>query len=331
MYANARATKRTAGIINAYYLLKDEEENQQQFEITFNPKEYRYFINIIGIIIGYLVGLFEVNYQANLHITGANSAFTLPITYHFIFTAFIFNHFCKIKNAVGNQLTTILAIANILLFTFFFSNYSFYEHEQYITTGIHQRIGFYLHYISLIITLFFGYKLYQINTEKPIFEIFQKKFIVWIAAFFIVYLASTELMLHGLVFSNSPVTAQDVQSNAFYKNYTATNLQYLKEQIAFDQIQISRNQIIKTGYPILWGILAFVFLIIGIRKHIKNLRIAALILLGITIVKLFLFDISNASETGKIIAFILLGVLILIISFVYQKLKILVQDDNKTK
>ena len=315
----------------AYYLLKDEEENQQQFEITFNPKEYRYFINIIGIIIGYLVGLFEVNYQANLHITGANSAFTLPITYHFIFTAFIFNHFCKIKNAVGNQLTTILAIANILLFTFFFSNYSFYEHEQYITTGIHQRIGFYLHYISLIITLFFGYKLYQINTEKPIFEIFQKKFIVWIAAFFIVYLASTELMLHGLVFSNSPVTAQDVQSNAFYKNYTATNLQYLKEQIAFDQIQISRNQIIKTGYPILWGILAFVFLIIGIRKHIKNLRIAALILLGITIVKLFLFDISNASETGKIIAFILLGVLILIISFVYQKLKILVQDDNKTK
>ena len=177
--------------------------------------------------------------------------------------------------------------------------------------------------------LFFGYKLYQINSENPIFEIFQKKFFIWIAAFFIVYLASTELMLHGLVFSNAPVTAQDVQSSPLYKNYAVSNLQYLKEQIAFDQIQLSRNQIIKTGYPILWGILAFVFLIIGIRKHIKNLRIAALILLGITILKLFLFDISNASETGKIIAFILLGVLILIISFVYQKLKVLVQDDNK--
>ncbi|WP_140484938.1 DUF2339 domain-containing protein [Flavobacterium sp. GSA192] len=318
-----------ASLFAAYYLLKNEEENQQEFGITFNPKEYRYFINIIGILIGYLVGLFEVNYQANLLIQGVNSAFTLPITYHFIFSVFVFNHFCKIKNTVANQLANILAIINIVLFTFFFSNYSFYEHEQYIATGIHQRIGFYLHYILLIITLFFGYKLYQINSEKPIFEIFQKKFFIWIAAFFIVYLASTELMLHGLAFSNAPVTAQDVQSSPFYKNYAASNLQYLKQQIAFDQIQLSRNQIIKTAYPILWGILAFVFLIIGIRKHIKNLRIAALILLGITILKLFLFDISNASETGKIIAFILLGVLILIISFVYQKLKVLVQDDNK--
>jgi uncharacterized membrane protein len=94
-------------------------------------------------------------------------------------------------------------------------------------------------------------------------------------------------------------------------------------------MQQTRTQIIKTGFPILWGILAFIFLIIGIRKRIKNLRIIALALLGITILKLFLVDISNASETGKIIAFILLGILILIISFVYQKLKVLIQDDNK--
>ena len=179
--------------------------------------------------------------------------------------------------------------------------------------------------------VFFGYKLYQINKENPVFELFQKKIIVWIAAFFIIYMASTELMLHGLVLSNSPVTPQEVQSSEFYKNYQSNELHYLKQQIAYDAIYQTRTQIIKTGYPILWGILAFVFLIIGIRKHIKNLRIIALSLLGITILKLFLFDISNASETGKIIAFILLGILILIISFVYQKLKVLIQDDNKPK
>ena len=138
-------------------------------------------------------------------------------------------------------------------------------------------------------------------------------------------------MLHGQVISNNPVTTQEVQSNELYKNYQANELPFLKQQIAYDSIYQTRNQIIKTGYPVLWGILAFVFLIIGIRKRIKNLRIVALSLLGITILKLFLFDISNASETGKIIAFILLGILILIISFVYQKLKILVQDDNKPK
>jgi uncharacterized membrane protein len=72
-----------------------------------------------------------------------------------------------------------------------------------------------------------------------------------------------------------------------------------------------------------------VFLIIGIKKQVKTLRIIALSLLGLTIVKLFFYDISNISETGKIISFILLGILILIISFVYQKIKVLVIDQNK--
>ena len=58
------------------------------------------------------------------------------------------------------------------------------------------------------------------------------------------------------------------------------------------------------------------------------MRIVALTLLGITIVKLFLFDIKNVSVPGKIVTFILLGVLILIISFVYQKIKVLVIEDK---
>ena len=313
------------------YLLKNEEEKLEQFGITFNPEKYRNSLGFIGIILSYFVGLFEVNFQANAHIEGANSAVTLPVLYHLIFCALAIYGLCKIKTTFSYQLASIIAVVNIILFAFCFSNYAFYEHEQYIATGIHQRIGFYLHYISLFTILFFGYKLFQINKENPVFELFKKKIVFWLAAFLIIYLASTELMLHGLVLSNNPVTTQEVQASEFYKEYRLSELPYLKQQIGYDSIQTIRNQIIKTGYPILWGVFAFIFLIIGIRKRIKNLRIIALSLLGITILKLFLFDISNASETGKIIAFILLGILILIISFVYQKLKILVQDDNKPK
>jgi len=311
-----------------YYLLKKEDEELEQFRIIFNPKKYRNYLGCIGIIMGYFVGLFEVGFQANTQIDGANSAITLPILYHLIFSGLLFYGLCKNKNTVRYQSASILAVVNIVLFAFCFSNYAFYEHEQYIATGFYQRIAFYLHYISLLIILFFGYRLYQINKKNPVFELFQKKIVIWIAAFFVIYLASTELMLHGLVFSNSPVTLHDIQSSNLYK---MSEPAFIREQLASSLIQDTRTQIIKTGYPILWGILAFVFLIIGIRKHIKNLRIIALSLLGITILKLFLFDISNASETGKIIAFILLGVLILIISFVYQKIKVLVQDDNKPK
>ena len=317
-----------ASLFAVYHLLKNEDEELEQFGFIFNPKKYSNSLRLTGIITGYFVGLFEVGFQANTHVNGANSAITLPVLYHLIFSAALFYGLCKSKKTVLYQLASIIAMVNIVLFAFFFSNYSFYEHEQYITTGVHQRIGFYLHYVSLLITLFFGYQLYQINKENPVFELFKKKIVIWIAAFFIIYLASTELMLHGLVLSNSPVTAQDVQSSNLYH---APNESPNFKDVASYLIQQTRTQIIKTGFPILWGILAFVFLIIGIRKHIKNLRIIALSLLGMTILKLFLFDISNASETGKIIAFILLGILILIISFVYQKIKVLVQDDNKPK
>jgi uncharacterized membrane protein len=318
-----------ASLFAVYYLLKNEDEELEQFGFIFNPKKYSDLTGIIGIILGYFVGVFEVSFQANYRIIEVNSAVTLPIVYHLLFSAAFFHVLCKGTSKVRHQLASIIAVVNIVLFAFWFSNYAFYEHEQYISTGIHQRMGFYLHYISLLIIVYLGYKLYQINNENPVIELFKKKSVIWIAAFFFIYIASTELMLHGLVFSNNPVTAQEVRSSELYKNYQSSELSFLKQQIAYDSIQTVKNQMIKTGYPILWGILAFVFLIVGIRKRIKNLRIIALSLLGITILKLFLFDISNASETGKIIAFILLGILILIISFVYQKIKVLVQDDNK--
>jgi len=226
------------------------------------------------------------------------------------------------------QMAAVISVANIILFAFCFSNYAFYEHEQYITTASDQRIGFYLHYVSLLAALYFAYRLFRVSQEKIIFELFGKTIFIWIASFFVIYIASTELMLHGLVLSNSPVTMQDIQLSPLYKEYK-TDPEYIRSQISYDFIESVKTQVIKTGFPILWGVLAFVFLIVGIKKQNKNLRIIALTLLGITILKLFLFDIRNVSETGKIIAFILLGILILIISFVYQKIKVLVLDDNK--
>jgi heme/copper-type cytochrome/quinol oxidase subunit 4 len=142
----------------------------------------------------------------------------------------------------------------------------------------------------------------------------------------VIGIASSELMLHTLVLSNSPVTAAEVRAQM--TDYGPTDDNSVKIAAAYSKIHGIKTQVIKTGFPVLWGVLAFVFLIIGIKKKAKALRIVALALLGITILKLFLFDIKNASETGKIVAFILLGVLILIISFVYQKIKVLVLDDK---
>jgi uncharacterized membrane protein len=86
----------------------------------------------------------------------------------------------------------------------------------------------------------------------------------------------------------------------------------------------------KTGLPILWGLCSFAFMWLGMRHKFKPLRIISLVLFSITLVKLFLFDIRNIPVAGKIAAFFCLGVLLLVVSFMYQRLKkIIIEDEEK--
>ncbi len=318
-----------ASLFLTYYLLKNETEKISQWKLNFNPITYRKYLFTIGLIIAYLVGFIETLYQATHYIDNIYVALSIPALYHLLFTAIIAFKLYKKGTIPSHQLLNVIAIGNIILFVIYISRLAFIEHQEYIASGFHQRTAFYLHYISLLLVVYFGYLIYRTNKVVAVFEAFQKNIVVWIAAFFIICISSIEVSLHGLVLLNSPITMQEIQSHEYYNIYQ-DNIDGLRHLISSETISTTTSRIIKTSYPVLWGILAFVFLIIGIKKQLKTVRIIALVLLGITIAKLFLFDISNASETGKIISFILLGVLILTISFVYQKIKVLVIDETKT-
>ncbi len=86
---------------------------------------------------------------------------------------------------------------------------------------------------------------------------------------------------------------------------------------------------IKTGLPILWGLSSFTLMWLGMQKKFRALRIISLVLFGITLIKLFLFDIRNIPIAGKIAAFFSLGVLLLVVSFMYQRLKKIIIEDGK--
>lgn len=86
---------------------------------------------------------------------------------------------------------------------------------------------------------------------------------------------------------------------------------------------------IKTGLPILWGLSSFVLMWLGMKNKNRSLRIISLVLFGITLLKLFIFDIRNIPVAGKIAAFFSLGVLLLIVSFMYQRLKKIIIEDEK--
>ncbi|WP_372752449.1 DUF2339 domain-containing protein [Labilibaculum sp.] len=81
------------------------------------------------------------------------------------------------------------------------------------------------------------------------------------------------------------------------------------------------SQLYKLGLSILWGSYSLLLIIYGIWKHKKHLRIGAISLFALTLVKLFFYDISQLSTISKTIVFVSLGILLLIISFLYNKYK----------
>ncbi|WP_062061128.1 DUF2339 domain-containing protein [Aquimarina longa] len=87
--------------------------------------------------------------------------------------------------------------------------------------------------------------------------------------------------------------------------------------------------IYKLGLSILWGSYALLLIIIGIWKRKKYLRILAIIVFGITLLKLFFYDISHLGTISKAIVFLSLGVLLLIISFLYNKYKNIIGDEKE--
>ena len=66
---------------------------------------------------------------------------------------------------------------------------------------------------------------------------------------------------------------------------------------------------------------ALILIGLGIWKGKKHLRIGAIALFTITLVKLFFYDISLLGTIAKTIVFVVLGILLLIISFLYNKYK----------
>jgi uncharacterized membrane protein len=87
------------------------------------------------------------------------------------------------------------------------------------------------------------------------------------------------------------------------------------------------NLYYKAGLSILWSICSFIMIWLGMQNKFRPLRIISLSLFTVTLIKLFTYDILKIPPGGKIAAFILLGVLLLTVSFMYQRLKKIIIDD----
>ena len=82
------------------------------------------------------------------------------------------------------------------------------------------------------------------------------------------------------------------------------------------------------GLSLSLAVAGFAQMLLGMRLHHKDLRIVSLFTLGLVLVKLVLNDLWSMPTVGKIITFIVLGLLLLVLSFLYQRLKNVLFDDD---
>ncbi len=73
--------------------------------------------------------------------------------------------------------------------------------------------------------------------------------------------------------------------------------------------------VVQTGYAILWSLSALALMLISHRKAKRTLWLIGAALLGLVALKLFVIDLSNAGGAERIIAFIAVGLLMLVVGY----------------
>ena len=83
------------------------------------------------------------------------------------------------------------------------------------------------------------------------------------------------------------------------------------------------------AFSIALGVAGFVQMILGFRLHQKTLRTLSLVSLGIVLAKLIVIDLWKMPSVGKIIVFVSLGIILLVLSFLFQKQKLKKEHNNE--
>ena len=263
--------------------------------------------NIVGttaVLLFFIAGVLEINYQfstrfpeirARFRETGLHFMYLQLYVLAFICALFLLTErFGKLKDPL---LRMGIPLVCFLLYLFNVSN--IYDTEKLLLSGANNKQYFIAQWASIaLIFVLASISISYFRRNEAMLKSYRNIF-TWFMAFALVIVLSLESR-HIMVWFN-----------------------YSGEASIFD----IENLYYKAGMTIIWGLSSFTMMYLGMKHKFKPLRIVSLVLFGATLVKLFSFDIRNIPPGGKIAAFILLGVLLLTVSFMYQRLKKLIIDD----
>lgn len=72
---------------------------------------------------------------------------------------------------------------------------------------------------------------------------------------------------------------------------------------------------------VLWAIYSIALIVVGILKRYRTIRLFAMGLFGLTIVKVFFVDLASLEAGYKVLSFIVLGAILLLAAYLYQRFR----------
>jgi uncharacterized membrane protein len=104
-------------------------------------------------------------------------------------------------------------------------------------------------------------------------------------------------------------------ADAFSRQIIAVQPRRAGFYLDYRRIEIERD----FTYSALWMAYGAMLMIVGFLRRSAFVRWQALLLIAVTVGKVFIYDVSELDRGYRIVSFIVLGVLLLAISFVYQR------------
>ena len=266
------------------YLIKDFKDTERIF--GFEIHYAKNLFSIVSILFIYFGILFELLYHADKFfsiqfVTGIALLYTI----YFVSIILLFSPAFNI-NTYTKYIFGIINFGLMLIYPLIVQ-----IHSEVLLEN--QPISYYIIYLLYVIPfVFFSYKFFN---HIEFLDLKKNQFSQWYVFIVFAFIISYELFNFYMIITTN---RNDLES--YYHHETIYRMIFL---------------------PIVWAIIGFILINFGFRKREKNLPIMGFALFGLIVLKLYLLDVWEMSNGLRVISFIVLGILILITSFMYQKLK----------
>lgn len=85
--------------------------------------------------------------------------------------------------------------------------------------------------------------------------------------------------------------------------------------VAWDPGALFASVVVQTGLAILWTLVALALMVAAHRRSRRTLWLVGAALLGVTVVKLLVIDMNGTGGGARIVAFIVVGLLMLVVGY----------------